>query len=88
MILAMDALETFVASNSRISALLIFHNCHSMSLVLKELEQEGMILTPEIVNSLSPYRTQHISRFGTYELRERDVPAVKHGPRFTAKSPR
>ncbi len=48
----------------------------------------GMILTPEILNSLSPYRTQHISRFGTYELRERDVPAVNYSLRFTARSPR
>jgi TnpA family transposase len=74
--------------NHLIANLLIFHNCHSMSQALKELEQEGMLLTTEIVNSLSPYRTQHVSRFGTYELRERNVPAVNYSLHFAAESPR
>jgi len=51
-----------------IANLLIFHNCKTMTQALKELQEEGMILTPEILRAPSPYR-QHPSRFGTYELR-------------------
>lgn len=31
-----------------------------------------MVLTPDILLALSPYR-QHSSRFGTYELRDRET---------------
>ena len=54
--------------NHLIANLLIFHNCKSMTQALKELQDEGMVLTPDILRALSPYR-QHASRFGTYELR-------------------
>ncbi|NNM52682.1 MAG: Tn3 family transposase, partial [Pseudomonadales bacterium] len=57
--------------NHLIANLLIFHNCKSMTQALKELQDEGMVLTPEILRALSPYR-QHLSRFGTYELRDRE----------------
>jgi hypothetical protein len=56
--------------NHLIANLLIFHNCKSMTQALKELQDEGLILTPEILRVLSPY-LQHPSRFGTYELRDR-----------------
>ena len=29
---------------------------------------EGYTVTPEIVARLSPYKTEHIDRFGSYEL--------------------
>lgn len=40
-----------------------------------------MILTPEILRALSPYR-QHPSRFGTYELRYREVGQVDYNMRL------
>jgi hypothetical protein len=54
--------------NHLIANLLIFHNCKSMTQALKELQDEGMVLTPEILRALIPFR-QHPSRFGMYELR-------------------
>lgn len=63
--------------NHLIANLLIFHNCKSMTDALKALQDEGMVLTPEILRALSPYR-QHPSRFGTYELRDREAGLVDY----------
>jgi len=43
--------------NHLIANLVIFHNCHSITQALKELEAEGMKLTPELIAGFSPYRT-------------------------------
>ncbi len=68
--------------NHLIANLLIFHNCHTMTQALKELEAEGMALTPELLAGLSPYRTHHINRFGRYEVREREPAAIDYGVEF------
>jgi hypothetical protein len=54
---------------------------------LKELETEGMRLTPELLGALSPYRTHHINRFGMYELREREPVPVDDGVTFGIGQP-
>jgi len=63
--------------NHLIANLLIFHGCKSMTQALKELQEEGIDLTPEILRALSPYR-QHPSRFGRYELRDRQVEPIDY----------
>ena len=70
--------------NHLIANLLIFHNCKSMTDALKELQDEGMVLTPEILRALSPYR-QHPSRFGTYELRDREAGTVDYDTKLNLK---
>ena len=67
--------------NHLIANLLIFHNCKSMTQALKELQDEGLTLTSEILQALSPYR-QHPSRFGRYELRERMAEPVDYDVRL------
>ena len=67
--------------NHLIANLLIFHTCKSMTDALKELQDEGMVLTPEILRALSPYR-QHPSRFGTYELKDREAGSVDYDVRL------
>lgn len=52
-----------------------------MTQALKELQEEGMVLTPEILRALSPYR-QHLNRFGTFELRDRDVEPIDYDIRL------
>jgi TnpA family transposase len=71
--------------NHLIANLLIFHNCHTLTQALQELEAEGMELTPELLGALSPYRTHHINRFGRYELREREPAPVDYGVVFGIK---
>lgn len=54
--------------NHLISNCLIFYNVYSISLILNEYVNEGHELTESMLSSLSPYITQHINRFGKYEL--------------------
>ena len=63
-------------------SLMIFHNCHAMTKAFKELEAEGIKLTPELAAAFSPYRTHHANRFGKYELRERDLEPIDYGVTF------
>ncbi|HAD5970135.1 TPA_asm: hypothetical protein G1Q02_25695 [Salmonella enterica subsp. enterica serovar Typhimurium] len=67
--------------NHLIASLLIFHNCHSMTPALKELQSESMVITTEILRALSSYR-QHLNRFGVLELREREVIPVEYDIRL------
>ena len=68
--------------NHLIANLVIFHNCHTITQALKELEAEGMKLTPELIASFSPYRTSHLNRFGLFELKERYPLPVDYGIMF------
>jgi len=85
-----DAIEDNVRNNQLkiikynhlIANLVIFHNCHTMTQALKELEAEGIVLTPELLAALSPYRTHHINRFGMYEVHDREPAPVDYGVIF------
>ena len=48
--------------------LVILHNVVSMSKVLKQLQNEGVSVSQEILAGLAPYRLQHINRYGDYVL--------------------
>jgi Tn3 transposase DDE domain len=47
-----------------------------MTQVLQALIDEGYPVTPEIIARLSPYKTEHMNRFGQYELRFDHVPPL------------
>ena len=47
---------------------MMLHNVVDMTNVLRQLQQEGVFVTPEVVSRLSPYLTEHIKRFGQYIL--------------------
>jgi len=57
-----------------VANLVVFHNVVSMTRVLQDLVDEGYPVTPAIVARLSPYKTEHINRFGHYDLRFDHVP--------------
>ena len=67
--------------NHLIANLLIFHNCYTITKALKELEDEGMQLTPELLSALSPYKT-HPNRFGMYALRTRKIDSINYDTTF------
>jgi TnpA family transposase len=60
--------------NHLVANLLVFHNVVSMTRVLQELSDEGYPVTPLIVARMSPYKTEHINRFGSYQPRFDQVP--------------
>ena len=73
--------------NHLVANLIIFHNVQSMTKAFREIEEQGEIeLNPELLGLFSPYRTNHISKFGTYELRDREVADLEHEFRFLEKS--
>ena len=47
---------------------LIFYNVFEISRILNELRQEGYLVEVEAVVALSPCWTQHVNRFGLYDL--------------------
>jgi TnpA family transposase len=77
--------------NHLVANLVVFHNVVSMTRVLQELIDEGYAVTPEIMARLSPYKTEHINRFGHYELRFDRVPesiaeVIRLSPAFTVSN--
>jgi TnpA family transposase len=66
--------RTIIRYNHLVANLVVFHNVVSMTRVLQECIAEGYAVTPEIIARLSPYKTEHINRFGHYELRFDRVP--------------
>lgn len=60
--------------NHLVANLIIFHNVATMTRVLRELVEEGFPVTAEILSRLSPYRKEHINRFGSYKLHFEQVP--------------
>jgi Tn3 transposase DDE domain-containing protein len=50
--------------NHLVANLVVFHNVVSMTRVLQEVIDEGYPVTPEILARLSPYKTEHVNRFG------------------------
>ena len=63
-----DEQRKIIKYNHLIANCIIFHNVFSLSRILHDLQQEGYPLESSLVAALSPYLTQHINRFGRYEL--------------------
>ncbi len=54
--------------NHLVANCLISYNVFEISRILQELIQEGYTVEAEAVAALSPYWTQHVNRFGLYNL--------------------
>ncbi|MEQ9443916.1 MAG: Tn3 family transposase, partial [Cyclobacteriaceae bacterium] len=54
--------------NHLVANLVILYNVDEMTRVLDDLLQEGYPIDEDLLKNLSPYRTEHINRFGSYTL--------------------
>jgi len=54
--------------NHLVANMIILHNVHQMTRILKSLQAKGDQLTEEILRGTAPYRREHINRFGEYPL--------------------
>lgn len=54
--------------NHLVSNCIIFYNVFHISQIIKELLMEGHKVEEDTISALSPYITQHINRFGRYNL--------------------
>jgi TnpA family transposase len=63
-----------VKYNQLVANMIILHNVERMTSTLADLRSEGVGLSAQVLAGLSPYRTNHINRFGDYTLDlEREV---------------
>lgn len=51
-----------------VANIVMLHNVVDLTKVVNEIVKEGHEVTPECVQRLSPYMTEHIKRFGQYVL--------------------
>lgn len=63
-----DEQRKFIKYNHLVANLLAFHNLVSMSKAIQQLTTEGKSIDWEALSTLSPYRTEHINRFGNYVI--------------------
>lgn len=65
--------------NQLVANLIILYNVDQMTLIINELRSQGFDINLEVLADLSPYRTDHINRFGSYTLNmERNVHPLNH----------
>lgn len=70
-----DEQRKFIKYNHLIANLLAFHTLVTMSGALLQMQQEGHPIDLEALATLSPYRTEHINRFGDYVINANRRPA-------------
>jgi hypothetical protein len=65
-----DEQRKMVKYNHLVANLLIFHTAVGMTRALDEIAADGhsAAITPEALAGTSPYLTEHLNRFGSYEL--------------------
>ncbi|MDL1979661.1 MAG: transposase, partial [Deltaproteobacteria bacterium] len=64
---------------------LIFMNVYDQSKIMSDLIREEHTITPEVAGALSPYRTGHVNRLGTYFLDEtRQCPKINYDLEVTS----
>ncbi|SOZ74199.1 hypothetical protein CBM2615_U80002 [Cupriavidus taiwanensis] len=73
--------------NQLVANMVILHNVQWMSRKLKNLQERGHPVNAEVLKGLSPYRREHINRFGDYLLAlQRRVPPLDPSIDFLFKS--
>jgi len=71
--------------NHLVANLVIFHNVVTMTRALRELIDKGHSIDEEVLSRLSPYRTRHINRYGSYKLQlDRIPPPLVHDLEFAS----
>jgi len=72
-----------VKYNQLVSNLVILYNVDQMTKVIRDLKDDGVVITPELLAGLSPFRTAHINRFGDYTVNlDRQVPPPDFGAKL------
>ena len=69
-----DEQRKFIKYNHLVANLLSFHTLVTMTKALEQLLEEGHTLDIEALSALSPYRTEHINRFGNYVINPDRLP--------------
>lgn len=63
--------------NHLVANCVIFYNVYHMSIILQKLISEGYEISDELLASMSPYLTNHINRFGKYNIdKNKKIPEI------------
>jgi TnpA family transposase len=74
-----DEQRKLIKYNHLVANCLIFHNVYAMTQALHQMHRDGITVSEEILQSLSPYLTEHINRFGDYRLDpKRQAPELRY----------
>lgn len=68
-----DEQRKIIKYNHLVANLVILHTPVTMSEAIQKMVQDGHTVDQEALACLSPYQTEHINRFGGYELRTGQV---------------
>ncbi|MGX8903729.1 Tn3 family transposase [Streptomyces netropsis] len=68
--------------NALRSNAVIFHNALDIAEIVRQLQAEGMDITPEDLAQVSSYLTEHIRRFGEYSTHELGDEPDAYDPRL------
>jgi len=63
-----DEQRKIIKYNHLVSNCIIFYNVFHITQILQELIMEGHKIEEDTIAALSPYITQHVNRFGRYNL--------------------
>lgn len=69
-----DEQRKVIKYNHLVANLVAFHTLVSMTKALHQLIKEGHTINMETLATLSPYRTEHINRFGSYVINSNRIP--------------
>ncbi|GLQ91664.1 Tn3 family transposase [Dyella acidisoli] len=76
--------QKLIRYNHVVANMIMYHNVQQMQRVLVELRQEGWDITPEMLEALGPYRTQHINRLGQHDVDTgRPIEALRAGSQIS-----
>ena len=64
-----DEQRKVIKYNHLVANLVILHTLVTMSDALQKMAADGHTIDPAVLACISPYLTEHINRFGEYELR-------------------
>ena len=64
-----DEQRKFIKYNHLVANLLVFHNLVNMTRAMRKMEADGYPVSDKLAASLSPYPTEHMNRFGSYNPR-------------------
>ena len=70
-----DHQNKIIKYNHLVSNLIILHNVDTMTKVINKMQDENFKVNDEIKSALSPYRTEHINRFGIYSINTSKKPS-------------
>jgi TnpA family transposase len=66
--------------NHLVANMLIFHTMVHQTKAINKLNQQGIECPPEILAGMSPYWTEHVNRFGAFEVNmEKEVAEIEYG---------